>query len=103
MRDYKFNIPDPRFLVKLAYSNFNTDKLLFFRSSLLTEAFIGKKAFVYDGRNFRFIFIKPEHLAQPVGSFIFTKRTGMRIHTDKSKKKKLLLSNLIFSYFYNDY
>ena len=88
MRDYKLYIPDPRFLIRSFRSNFDSSKPIFFRAGLLTDIFLGKKAFVHDGHNFRFMFIKPEHLLYPLGSFVFTKKTGMRIHTDKSKKDK---------------
>jgi len=88
MRDYKFFIPNPRLLVRLANPSSDLNKPIFFRSSLLIDTFVGKKAFVHDGRQFRFIFVKPEHLSYPIGSFIFTKKTGVRIHIDKSKKGK---------------
>jgi ribosomal protein S19 len=88
MRDYKFFIPDPRFLIRTTRVNFDLSKPIFSRSTLVTDVFVGKKAFIHDGHQFRFIFIKPEHLFYPVGSFIFTKKTGIRIHTNKSKKDK---------------
>lgn len=88
MRDYKIFIPDPRFLIRSSRAGFDLNRPIFFRSGLITDAFLGKKAFVHDGHSFRFIFIKPEHLSYPLGSFVFTKKTGMRIHIDKSKKDK---------------
>lgn len=88
MRDYKFLMPDPRFLIRSSRSTFDLSRPIFFRACLLTDIFLGKKAFVHDGHNFRFIFVKPEHLSYPLGSFVFTKKMGMRIHIDKSKKDK---------------
>jgi ribosomal protein S19 len=93
MRDYKLNMPHPRLFSRISTFNFSTDKPIFFRSTLLTEDFLGKKAFVYDGHQFRFIFVKPDHLFYPIGSFIFTKKTGIRIHTTKAKKDKKLSIN----------
>lgn len=103
MRDYKFLIPDPRFLMRTAKISFELSKPIYCRSNLITDIFVGKKAFIHDGHQFRFIFVKPEHLFYPVGSFIFTKKTGIRIHTNnKSKKDKkrlwLLTSQRLFDW-----
>ncbi len=87
MRDYKIFIPSPSVLAHFGKADSDTNKPIFTRGRLLPEIFVGKKAYIHDGRQFRFIFIKFEYLDYPVGSFIFTKKTGIKIHTSKSKKK----------------
>lgn len=89
MRDYKLNLPDPKFIFKYSRADYDFSRPVYFRHSILPFDFVGKKLFIYNGRDAaRFLFIKSDHLNQPLGTFVFTKSTGYTIHTEKGKKGK---------------
>lgn len=78
---------NPNFLLN-SENNLNKNVQLCSRNSVITSDMLGKTLSVHNGRNFMPISIKNGMIGYKLGSFVFTKRTGNRIHVKKTKKRR---------------
>lgn len=79
---------NPKFLLTFEDNNNNKNIQVWSRNSAITDGMVGKTLSVHNGRNFTPIFITGGMLGYKLGSFVFTKRTGNRIHIKKTKKRR---------------
>ena len=56
------------------------------RNSTVLDYMVGSTYSVYNGRAYVPLSIKVGMVGYKFGHFVFTKRTGIRIHTNKKKK-----------------
>lgn len=79
------------FFKDISLSKLKTDKAFFFnRSTPITPylAHSGHTVYISNGRSFSPLAIKGVGITEKYGSFVFTKVTGMKIHTSKKKNSK---------------
>lgn len=60
---------------------------VFSREALITKSFVDLFVEVHNGKRFVKFLVVPEMLGFRFGDFSFTKKMGMGIHKEKSKKK----------------
>lgn len=58
------------------------------RNSTILECMVGKTLSIYNGLKHVPLIIKNSMVGFKAGSFIFTKKTGNKIHTNKIKKNR---------------
>lgn len=78
------------FIRKKFYYNVNSRKFIIFkRSSLISEVFIGNLVYVYNGLKFIRFSIEEHFLGKKFGEFSFTKKMGIDIHLKSSRNVKV--------------
>lgn len=79
-------------IYKMLNNNNNSDKklktLVCNRNTTILSVFIGKTLSIYNGKKYMPLPVKSNMVGFKAGSFVFTKRTGTRIHVNKTKKRK---------------
>jgi ribosomal protein S19 len=62
--------------------------LIFSKNIIITALMVGFYFLIYNGFNFKSLFIKESMIGFKIGEFIVTKQLGMKIHLEKKKKRK---------------
>lgn len=65
-------------------------KSIWSRSSSITEFFLNKKIQIYNGRVFKTLYVKKEHIGFKFGEFSFTRKYTKKLISKKDKLKKNL-------------
>jgi small subunit ribosomal protein S19 len=71
-----------------SFKGFNKPVLkIFSRASVVTTAFLDLHVDIFNGKKFIRVRILPAMVGHKFGEFAFTRRMGLSIHKEKSKKK----------------
>jgi len=70
------------FLVK-SFKSFKSTKKIWSRRSSIPSSFVGKTVLVYNGKEFKKLAVKREHLGFKFGEFSLTKKYTKKIVTKK--------------------
>ena len=78
----------PHFVESKSKKFKNKNVIVCSRDSAILDCMVGKTLSIYNGLKYMPLLIKSSMVGFKAGSFIFTKKTGSRIHTNKNKKNR---------------